>query len=153
MDALMDAVAEFLTDDKWSFDRIEEHNVISTDVKAENATYRLHFLADDKARLIMLYATPSNHLPEERRLAAADFLTRANFGLRIGNFELDMGDGQVRYKVSLDVEGGVLSPMMVKNMVGAAVTTFERYFAGLMSVCYAVADPVEAIQAIENPPK
>ena len=35
------------------------------------------------------------------RVAAAEFEPRANFGLDIGNLELDMTDGEVRYKSSL----------------------------------------------------
>lgn len=150
MELLMDVVAEYLTADDWKFDRIADHNVISTSVKAEHATYRLFFHADESSQIVMLYATLSNLIPEERRLAAADYLTRANYGMRIGNFELDLNDGEVRYKVSMDVEGGTLALTMVKNMIGTAVTTFDRYFQGLMSVCYAVTDPAEAIQAIEQ---
>ncbi len=47
--------------------------------------------------------------PEEKRLAIAEFVARANDGLRIGNFELDFGDGEVRYKRSAWI-GENLSP-------------------------------------------
>ena len=35
------------------------------------------------------------------KVAAAEFEPRANFGLNIGMMELDMTDGEVRYKSSL----------------------------------------------------
>ena len=35
------------------------------------------------------------------KVAAAEFEARANFGLNIGMMELDMTDGEVRYKSSL----------------------------------------------------
>ena len=36
---------------------------------------------------------------KKMRPAAAEFVARANFGMVIGNFELDMRDGEVRYHV------------------------------------------------------
>jgi hypothetical protein len=33
----------------------------------------------------------------------AKFITRANYGMSLGNFELDFNDGEIRYKTSIDV--------------------------------------------------
>ena len=46
---------------------------------------------------------------EEQRQIVAELLARINYGLNIGNFELDMTDGEIRYKTSIDVEGGELT--------------------------------------------
>jgi hypothetical protein len=91
----------------------------------------------------------ANQVPDDRRLAAAEFMARANFGLVLGNFELDMEDGEVRYRVSIDIEGGELTNKMVRNMIGAGVVTLDRYFPGLMAVCYADRDPKEAVTEVE----
>ena len=40
-------------------------------------------------------------VPVEKRAAVCEFITRANYGLTLGNFELDMNDGEIRYKVTL----------------------------------------------------
>ncbi|MBP8974021.1 MAG: YbjN domain-containing protein, partial [Anaerolineae bacterium] len=83
------------------------------------------------------------------RPAVAEFLTRANFGLRIGNFELDYHDGEVRYKTSLDFEDEKLTPALIRNAVYPAVTTMDRYLPGLMKVVYGGRTPYEAIEEIE----
>jgi len=43
------------------------------------------------------------------------FLTRANYGMMIGNFEMDFTDGEIRYKTSIDVEGDKLSSALIKR--------------------------------------
>lgn len=43
--------------------------------------------------------------PENKRLAVAEILTRANLGMIIGNLELAFVDREIRYKTSIDVEG------------------------------------------------
>ena len=40
--------------------------------------------------------------------AIAEFLTRTNYSMIIGNFELDFADGEIRYKTSIDVQGDFL---------------------------------------------
>ena len=44
-------------------------------------------------------------VPAERREAVVDFITRANVGLVIGNFEFGTDRGELRYKTSIDVRG------------------------------------------------
>lgn len=42
----------------------------------------------------------------------AEFLTRANYGLVFGNFEMDMHDGEIRYKPSFRAAEKPLVPML-----------------------------------------
>jgi hypothetical protein len=70
--------------------------------------------------------------------------------LRIGNFEMDYSDGEVRYKSSLDFEGEPLTTPLIKNAIYPAVQTMDRYLPGLMSVVYGDKSPSEAITEIEG---
>ena len=78
---------------------------------------------------------------------------RANYGLHIGNFELDMGDGEVRFKTSIDTESTALSFELVRNVVYANVMQMDRYLPGLMAVLGGQATPADAIDQVENPPE
>ncbi len=88
--------------------------------------------------------------PEEKRLAVAEFIARANYGLRIGNFELDFSDGEVRYKSSLDFEGVLLEPQLIRNAIYPAAQTMNHYLPGLMGIIYANKTPEEAVAEIEG---
>jgi len=44
-----------------------------------------------------------------KRGAVAEFINRANYGIIIGNFEMDFADGEIRYKTSIDVQGDKLT--------------------------------------------
>ncbi len=58
------------------------------------------------------------------RQTVVEFITRANCGLWIGDFEMDWGDGEARYKSSLDLRRGAdagddrntLSPYLFNNL-------------------------------------
>lgn len=80
----------------------------------------------------------------------AEYLTRANYGLVLGNFEMDFRDGEVRYKTSIDVEGAEIVPGLIRNLVYANVITMDRYLPGLLSVIYGNLTPHEAITQVEG---
>lgn len=84
------------------------------------------------------------------RPSIAEFIARANYGLRIGNFDLDYADGEARFKTSLDFEGEPLTYNFIKHAVYPAVQTMDNYLPGLMKVAFGAETPVEAIQEIEG---
>ncbi|MFA6319062.1 MAG: YbjN domain-containing protein [Elusimicrobiota bacterium] len=150
MGKLLDTVAEFLIDDKWVFDKVEGRDIIKTGVRVKNASYRMFIDCVEVRQQVMLYVLSPDVVAPEKRLFAAEFLTRANYGLRFGNFELDMDDGEVRFKVSVDVEGSLLSTQMVRNMVAMAVLTMDRYYPGLKAVCLTDTTPKSAAEDIDK---
>ena len=95
------------------------------------------------------FAAPPPPVVEDRS-AVAEYLTRANYGLRIGNFELDYADGEVRYKSSLDFEGQTLTAELIRNAIYPAVHTMDRYLPGLLRVTFGGATPHEAIEEVEG---
>jgi len=84
---------------------------------------------------------------------AAEFLTRANYGLSIGNFELDFKDGEIRFKTSIDVTEDGFGLATIERLVYTNVLMMDRYLPGLMTVLSGSASPEQAIQAIESVPE
>ena len=68
----------------------------------------------------------------------------------IGNFEIDYKDGTVRFKTSIDVEGGTLTKTMIKNLLYMNVYTFDKYLPGLKAVAEQGVDPAATIARIEQ---
>jgi len=88
------------------------------------------------------------HVPEEKRLAVAEYVVRANWEILIGGFELNMGDGQIHFKNSADVEGVELTHRFLMNLVAVSQVTADKYFPGLMKVIYAGVTPEDAIAIV-----
>jgi hypothetical protein len=89
-------------------------------------------------------------VPETKNLAIAEFIARANFGMIIGNFELDFTDGEIRYKTSIDVEGANLTFLQIKRLVYANVMMMDQYLPGIMSLLDSDVEPKDAIAQIEK---
>ncbi len=104
--------------------------------------------ADDR---FLFYSIGLAATPVERRAALAEFVTRANFGLHIGNFEMDMDDGEIRYKTSIDVEGDRLSTALLHQLVRVNLEMMDKYLPGLYAVANEGMEPLAAIVAVEGP--
>ena len=100
---------------------------------------------------VIIYTIFPTTIPEPKRKLVSDFITRANFGLIIGNFELDMQDGQIRYKSAYFYDDTF--PNSGDLFIGNLFATFnmmEKYLPGIMSIVYANARPEDVINQIEN---
>jgi hypothetical protein len=82
-----------------------------------NGSWMCFAQAQDDNQRFIFYSVMESKVPANKRQTVAEYLTRANYGLVLGNFEMDFSDGEVRYKTSIDVEGGQLVPQMVRSVV------------------------------------
>jgi hypothetical protein len=143
-------LSSYLDDDEWFPRRIEGKYAYSMSYSGKNGDLRCYAIVRVDLEEFLFYAVAPVKVPEEVRMAVAEYLTRANYGLRIGNFELDYSDGEVRYKSSLDFEGQSLTPDLIRNAIYPAVHTLDRYLSGLLRVSFGGATPHEAIEEVES---
>ncbi len=148
--SILDTVVQFLKEDNWHFQEDEEKSIISMKFSGEHGTWTCVAQALEKHQELLFYSILDTKVPPDKRQAVSEYLTRANYGLRLGNFEMDFSDGEVRYKTSIDVEGGQLTPSMSKVMAYANLQTMDKYFPGIMEVIYTKHPPEEVIHAVEG---
>lgn len=140
----------FLEEDGWYPQQIEGRPIYRMGFEGRNGRYACFAQIRMDLEQFLFYVMVPTKVPEALRPAVAEFLTRANYGLRIGNFEMDYADGEVRYKSSLDFEGALLTPALIRNAIYPAVQTLDRYMPGLMAVIYGGQTPEDAVRAIEG---
>jgi hypothetical protein len=143
-------VTTFLQEDGWHPQQLDDKSILRVYFTGDNGDVRCYAQVRVDLEQFLFYVIAPIKAPEEVRIAVAEYITRANFGLRIGNFELDLSDGEVRYKSSLDFEGQTLTPVLIKNAIYPAVHTMDFYMPGLLAVMYGNKTPEEAIDGVEG---
>jgi hypothetical protein len=126
------AVAGYLSRHQWPYE--DRGQALATPVAGKNGSWVAFFEIREEDDQLLVYSIIPFDVPEVRRTEAARYLTRANFGLAIGNFELDLDDGEVRYKTSIDVEGAQIVEPLIDHLFLANVVTVDRYLNGLRAV-------------------
>lgn len=143
-------LGQFLEDDGWHPQALEENYLYRSMFVGQNGELACFAQIRPDLDQFIFYVVLPVRVPEELRAAVGEFLTRANYGLRIGNFEMDYSDGEVRYKSSIDFEGITLETALVRNVIYPAVQTMDRYLPGMMGVIYGGKTPENAIAEIEE---
>lgn len=147
---IFNTVIEFFESDNWNFHWLDGMSVLSVPFTGKNGRWMCYAQAREEQEQFVYYSVCPVNVPKERLAVVAEFVTRANYGMIIGNFELDYSDGEVRYKTSIDVEGDDLSAALVRQLVYANVIVMDRYLPGLMAVIYGEANPTAEIEKIEG---
>jgi hypothetical protein len=132
MTGIRAAVARYLSKREWPYE--DRDNILATPVAGKNGSWVAFFEPREEDVQLLVYSIIPFVIPTKRRTEAALYLTRANFGLSIGNFELDLDDGEARYKTSIDVEGARILEPLIDHLFLANILTVDRYLVGLQSV-------------------
>lgn len=104
----------------------------------------------DEEQVIISSILPTN-IPPNHRNRIAEYITRANQGLILGNFDMDYDDGEVKYKTSYCYDVGIgTSPVVFMKNLMANIHMMDRYMPGFMTVVYANSLPSVAINQIEG---
>ncbi len=145
-------IINFFTQDDWSFTKNQGELTLYLGFEGQNGTWNCYAIAREEEEQFIFYSICPFNIPETQRIAVSEFITRANFGIVIGNFELDFRDGQIRYKTSIDVENNQLNFAVIKQLVYANVRMMDEYLPGIISIINNDLSPEVAINQIEEPP-
>jgi hypothetical protein len=114
-----------------------------------NAVQKCRFNFDKTGDVLQIFIEYPVMVKEPFRAIAAEFITRANYGLVVGNFEMDWKDGEVRFHASHVMPEGKLEDGMIRRLFGTALGTADRYYPALMQVLYAGTTPEDAVYLAE----
>ena len=89
---------------------------------------------------------------EDTRLAAAEYLLRANYGMRNGGFDFDFRDGEISFRFPIYCGEEVDAPTheQIDYAVNTCILTIQRYGDGLARVIYGIESAKESIAKIEG---
>lgn len=147
---IFDTLIKFFADENWAATRLADETILQMAFQGHSHQWMCFAQAREDSAQAVFYSVAPVIVPGDKRLAVAEYISRANYGLIIGNFEMDFEDGELRYKTSIDLEGLEPTPALFAPLVYANVATMDRYLPGVMSILYGSASPAEAIDRVES---
>jgi len=142
-------VTAFFAGEGWPIEPLLEERLYETSFEGEHGAWSCHVHVYDEDGRVVFVSTALDVVPDETREAMGELCNRANFGLAMGNFELDVDEGEVRFRTSIDTSGTELTTELVRNVVVANVITFDQYLPAIEAVL-AGTSPADAVAAVET---
>lgn len=136
---------------KYSFDEEKSAFRSGFNIDSKLKDVKLRIVPRDASYTVFAYVNIG--ADENCRSKVAEYIARANYGLVFGNFELDMNDGEVRYKMTVDCgENAKSLPTddMFERSIIIPVQMCEKYGDGLLAVMYGFMSPEQACADAEK---
>lgn len=148
---MVDAVRDWLDGDDWHYEYMAEKQLIKMGIslksKIKSGTIFIDFKED--CYLVYLYAPISGDKDNLDELTK--YLTMANYGLFNGNFELDVNDGEIRYKTYVNCdELETLPDQIIKDSIYVGCVMMDRYGDGIAALALGFSDAETEINKAEH---
>jgi hypothetical protein len=147
---MLNVALEVLESRGVEWEETTDPEVIRAEVASEAGEWTLFVVCREEQRRCSIYSQAPWTTPETSRPAMSELLTRLNYGLALGNFEMDFADGEVRFKTSVDVSGSHLGLAMFEAILDANLAAMDAYLPALEAVRDGRMTPAEAAASIES---
>lgn len=144
------AIEQYLKDDEWNYTFDEEREIIRCGINLRNRLKECRIIVDIDETKYLSLALINLNCDEEHRVELAKLLTLINYGLMIGNFEMDFNDGEVRYKVATNCKECIPSKSVVEDSMMIPAVMFEQYGDAILDVMFGYKTADEAYASTQN---
>lgn len=148
---LVDAIGSFLTNDEWRFDC--ENGIFRFNLGVSNKIKSIKYTVFVNENDYTVYANFPLGVEKDNKismLTMAEFICRANSGLKNGNFELDMNDGEICYKSHVNCTDMMLSEAVIRSSIYVPGLMVKRYSDGILAILFGNANAKDAVEECER---
>lgn len=149
---LANVVKKFLSEDDWNYSFDEDKGLFEFGLKIKTKLQKIDYFIDVKEDELLVYGiAPIGAECDDAEMMAqmAEFICRANYGIKNGGFELDFRDGEIRYKSFVDCDAIVPSTEVIENSVHCIAAMYKRYSRGIVDIIFAGSSAKKAIAKCE----
>ena len=139
------SMCRFFDEEEWPYLAIEGESAVKLSCTGNNGEWTCYSQIREEPARFLFYSVYNAKALEPRRAAVAEFITRVNYGMVLGNFEMDFTDGEIRYKTSAYLQSLVPAKDFYHTLVYTNLLVTDKYLPGLMSVIYAGMAPEQAV--------
>ncbi len=151
MGPIMESVLEFFQQDDWDVRLLGDgESVVQVGFRGDHGEWDCLAVALEGSNHFLFYSVCPVSCPKDTISTMMEFLHRANHGLNLGNFELDVVDGEIRFKTSLRI-GRRLDHELCQNLIHANVLVMDEYMPGILGIVEQEMSAEAAIMVVETP--
>jgi len=147
---------EWLEDRAWTWDEDEDADglVLAVISGTGDDDWRWYIQVRDEHHQLALFTILASPVPLDRRPEMSQMVVTASFGLTVGSFELDLDEGQLRFRTSIGFGGAEVSNAQVRSLLDEMERTNRAMVKGYWPAITAVLEGrpgVEAVRGVEGP--
>ena len=144
------AVKGYLDEDNWHYSFDEESGIFEFVLKTDCSINSIHYFIDIHRTEMLVYGICPVCVScddADKVAKMAEFVAKANNGLKNGNFEFNYANGEIRYKSYVNCSHTIPSHAVVMNCICCIDMVYMRYADGILDI---VSSDVTASDSIQK---
>ncbi len=130
--------------------REEDKDNLYTQIRMESGVMGIALETDDDPQEVTLFVYLPGLVPERKRHTVMEYLTRVNYHLPMGHFEMDLDAGKLRFVTGQIMEGNDLPANVLLILMRNALDRVETFFPGVLRIVHGNLHAVAALSEIEQ---
>lgn len=124
---VFDKVKAHLDGNKFKYDADDQEMSITMTVRGDDLPLPVFVRVHADRQLIRILSPIPAKMPEDKRIEGAVASAVANYGIVAGNFDYDMSDGEIRFRVTQSFLEGDVTDEIIHYMFGILFNTVDAY--------------------------
>ncbi|OXL25516.1 YbjN domain-containing protein [Psychrobacter sp. DAB_AL32B] len=152
--SIVDYLKQYFNDKEWHYthyqpatnDSQQSHHLFLR-MRNKQLDCGYLFRVQETNNLLAVYGVLPFLIPESHQSAAMLLITQINYDMLIGNLEMDINDGEIRYKNAIDIEAVGIDDDIIEHLLQSVVamtTVTYEIFSDLISN----QDPAKELQTL-----
>ena len=130
---IFDTLIQFFEEDDWDIAQIEAKSVLTINYTGKNSRWLCVAIVKELQEQFIFYSVVPAEVPQKKQLAILKLLTKINYELAVGNFEMDFTDNSICCKTSIDVEGDRITTALIRQVVNPNLEIMDIYLPEIMA--------------------
>ena len=131
---LFSQLVDFYQDIGFPMTHAEGTTILSARYQGKNALWTFIASSDEDNRILIMFARAPEPCPPERMAEMSAFLERSNFGMTHGAWVMDRDDGEIRFRVGVDLQHLQLYDDYIRSLTLYTNGTMDHYVNGLQAI-------------------
>ena len=140
---IVDFLKQYFDDKEWPYNYYQpkirdsqKSHYLSLRMRDKQLDCGYLFRVQERNKLLAVYGILPFLIPESHQSAAMLLITQINYDMMIGNLEMDVDDGEIRYKNAIDIEAVGLDDDILEHLLQSIIamtTVAHEIFSDLVN--------------------
>ena len=140
---IVDYLKQYFDDKEWHYNHYQpkirdsqKSHYLSLRMRNKRLDCGYLFRVQERNKLLAVYGILPFLIPESHQSAAMLLMTQINYDMVIGNLEMDVNDGEIRYKNAIDIEAVGLDDDILEHLLQSIIamtTVAHEIFSDLVN--------------------
>ena len=112
---------------EWKYEKDEEKMLVYFGVEGEDLPMQFLLMVEEERELIRLLSPMPFEMKEEKRMEGAIATCVASFGMADGNFDYDLADGKITFRMTASFKESKIGEGLFQYMISCSCAMVDKY--------------------------